>query len=111
MERPRPSGPGRLLWAAGMPVRVLLLGALALYRSSLSPLFGQRCRFYPACSAYAEEAIRVHGAAKGLVLAVWRILRCSPLTPGGLDPVPSGGSSRRVPSEGAYDVVIRGRRS
>jgi len=107
----RPSRPGDLLWATGMPVRALLLGLLALYRAFLSPLFGQRCRFHPSCSAYAEEAIRVHGAAKGVVLAVWRVVRCSPLSRGGLDPVPAHGTGRlgrRTPHP--YDNVIRGGR-
>jgi len=96
-----------LLWAAGWPVRALVLSMLGLYRTLVSPVLGPRCRFHPSCSAYAEEAVRVHGAAKGLVLAVWRVLRCSPLTDGGVDPVPLPrtwvGSGGRV----AYDDVIR----
>ncbi|MDQ4005043.1 MAG: membrane protein insertion efficiency factor YidD [Actinomycetota bacterium] len=55
---------------------------------SLGQLVAGRCRFHPTCSAYAAEAIRTHGAIRGSGLAVWRVLRCSPLTPGGLDPVP-----------------------
>jgi uncharacterized protein len=79
----------RVMWGLGLPARAILLGALRLYRSTLGPLLGPRCRFHPSCSAYAEEAVRVHGAFKGSALAVWRILRCSPLTAGGPDPVPS----------------------
>jgi uncharacterized protein len=102
----RPAGPGALLWAAGIPVRALLLALLLLYRSSLSRVMGQRCRFHPSCSAYAQEAIRVHGAAKGLVLGLWRLLRCSPLTAGGFDPVPVRGTARHGPRRArSYDVV------
>jgi uncharacterized protein len=85
----------RILWLAGAPVRALLVGVLLLYRGTIGPMLGGRCRFHPTCSAYALEAIRTHGAAKGSVLAAWRVLRCSPLTPGGIDPVPPAGSWRR----------------
>jgi putative membrane protein insertion efficiency factor len=78
----------RLAWAGGAPFRLILLGLLHLYRLTLGPFLAGRCRFHPSCSAYALEAVRVHGALKGSALAVWRILRCSPLTAGGLDPVP-----------------------
>lgn len=96
-----------LLWAAGWPVRALVLSMLGLYRRLVSPLLGPRCRFYPSCSAYAEEAVRVHGAAKGLALAVWRVLRCSPLTDGGVDPVPLRGTWAGSRGRVAYDDVIR----
>jgi len=102
----------RALWAAGLPARLLVLGLLGLYRAVISPLLasmvGPRCRFHPSCSAYAQEAVRIHGAAKGLVLAAGRLLRCSPLTPGGLDPVPPRGTWARIPPAPAtYDDVIR----
>jgi putative membrane protein insertion efficiency factor len=47
------------------------------------------CRFHPSCSHYALEALQVHGVLRGSGLAAWRILRCSPLFPGGYDPVPA----------------------
>ena len=78
----------RALWVAGWPLRALLLGAIGLYRVTVGPLLAGRCRFHPSCSAYALEAIRTHGAVRGGVLAAWRVLRCSPLTAGGPDPVP-----------------------
>jgi putative membrane protein insertion efficiency factor len=84
----------RILSVAGAPARLLLTGAILLYRRTIGPLLGGRCRFHPTCSAYALEAVRVHGAVRGSLLAGWRILRCSPLTAGGLDPVPSPGSGR-----------------
>ena len=58
------------------------------YQRRISPLFGPRCRFYPTCSQYAKEAIEIHGALKGSILAVCRLMRCNILFPGGVDPVP-----------------------
>lgn len=94
----------RALWILGAPSRLLILGVVRAYRALIAPMLGQRCRFYPSCSAYAVEAVRTHGAVKGSALALWRILRCSPLSSGGLDPVPPRHSSRRRP---VYDGVIR----
>ena len=65
-----------------------LMKFIRFYQRRISPLFGPKCRFYPTCSQYAIEAIETHGAFKGSVLAVLRILRCNPLFPGGYDPVP-----------------------
>jgi putative membrane protein insertion efficiency factor len=70
-------------------LRKLLLLPLRLYQWCISPLLPPACRFYPTCSAYAIEAITVHGALKGSLYALWRILRCHPFNPGGYDPVPS----------------------
>lgn len=66
----------------------LLLIAIKTYRYLWSPLFASHCRFYPTCSAYALEAISIHGATKGLWLTIKRLLRCHPFADGGLDPVP-----------------------
>ena len=66
----------------------LLIGAIRLYRKTLSPFIGQQCRFEPTCSHYGEEAIAKHGALRGSLLTVWRILRCGPWSKGGYDPVP-----------------------
>jgi len=65
-----------------------LRGLIWLYRHSLSLLIGRHCRFEPSCSAYADEALREHGAAKGLWLALKRIGRCHPWGGSGYDPVP-----------------------
>jgi uncharacterized protein len=62
---------------------------LNAYRRFVSPLLGPRCRFYPSCSAYALEAVQVHGALRGSWLAARRLSRCHPFHPGGLDPVPA----------------------
>jgi putative membrane protein insertion efficiency factor len=58
------------------------------YRVALSPLLGGFCRYQPSCSAYAQEAIRRHGAGCGARLALRRLLRCHPFHRGGFDPVP-----------------------
>lgn len=71
------------------PVARLLLRVIAGYRRWISPLLGPRCRFAPTCSAYAAEALGVHGAARGSGLALRRVLRCQPFSPGGHDPVPA----------------------
>ncbi len=69
-------------------MRSLLLLLIAGYKRFLSPILPAACRFQPTCSAYAAEAIRVHGAAKGTRLAVARLLRCRLFGGGGEDPVP-----------------------
>ena len=71
----------------GRAARLLLL-AVEAYRVLLSPLLGGHCRYWPSCSAYAEEAIRRHGARRGAALALARLLRCQPFHRGGIDPVP-----------------------
>ena len=70
-----------------VPAR-LLTASIRAYRRFISPLFRPHCRFHPTCSAYALEAITVHGAARGTLLALKRISRCHPWNAGGLDPVP-----------------------
>ena len=66
----------------------VLIGLLKAYRLVVSPLYGNVCRYYPSCSAYALRAVSVHGAVRGSWLAVRRLLRCHPWAPGGYDPVP-----------------------
>lgn len=66
----------------------VLLALVRTYQRFISPLFPPRCKYYPTCSSYAVEAIRVHGPWRGMALAGWRLLRCNPLSDGGLDPVP-----------------------
>ena len=69
--------------------RWLLLALVQLYRIFLSPFFGGACKFYPSCSKYAQEAIALHGAKRGSVLALKRLGRCRPFAKGGFDPVPN----------------------
>ena len=71
------------------PLARILTGLVLVYRRFLSPVLPRHCRFEPTCSAYALEAIRVHGALRGAGLAVRRIARCHPFTAGGVDHVPS----------------------
>ena len=67
----------------------ILIKLVQFYRKYLSPLKGySSCKFYPTCSTYAIEALEIHGAIKGSLLAIWRILRCNPFSKGGYDPVP-----------------------
>jgi hypothetical protein len=68
-----------LRWLAVLPIRA--------YQLLLSPMVGERCRYYPSCSEYAAQAISQYGILRGLVLAGWRLLRCNPLSRGGFDPV------------------------
>ena len=65
-----------------------LIGLIKFYRKCISPLKLPCCRFTPTCSQYAIEAITIHGAFKGTILAIWRVLRCNPFCKGGYDPVP-----------------------
>lgn len=75
-------------------MKTLLVWFLRGYQLLLSPLLGQKCRFYPTCSNYAIEALRVHGAARGSLLAARRVCRCHPWNPGGVDFVPPAGETK-----------------
>lgn len=69
-------------------VRNIIISAIKFYRKFISPIKKPCCRFMPTCSEYAIEALSRYGVVKGLYLSVKRILRCSPLSKGGYDPVP-----------------------
>lgn len=69
-------------------MKQLLLALIRFYRKHISPHKPPTCKFYPTCSTYGLIAIERHGALKGGLLTLWRIIRCSPLTSGGYDPVP-----------------------
>ena len=68
-------------------LRRAAIAPIRAYQRFVSPLLGQRCKYHPSCSAYAVEAISRFGILRGLVLAAWRLLRCNPLSAGGIDPV------------------------
>ncbi len=75
-------------YGAGESLTRLVVALLDFYKRAISPWLPPACRFEPTCSVYAREAILRYGLAKGLVLALTRLLRCHPLHPGGFDPVP-----------------------
>jgi uncharacterized protein len=89
----------------------LLLAILAFYKRWLSPALHTvspgGCKFLPTCSEYAAVAIAAHGPLRGTALAAWRLLRCHPFSPGGLDPVPGttrsqeGAAGGTAPDPGA----------
>jgi len=69
--------------------RLVLLALIRLYQATFSrALPPDTCRFYPTCSHYGYQAIYKYGALKGGLMAIWRVLRCNPFNPGGIDPVP-----------------------
>lgn len=69
-------------------MKSLLILLVRGYQVSIGPLFPSQCRFYPSCSMYMIEALEKHGAIRGAVMGVRRILRCHPFHVGGFDPVP-----------------------
>jgi len=78
------------------PAAAIAVGAVRAYQWTIRPLVGANCRFWPACSDYAVEALRTHGAARGGALTAKRILRCNPWHPGGIDPVPPSDRGTRT---------------
>ncbi|MFZ1155568.1 MAG: membrane protein insertion efficiency factor YidD [Solirubrobacteraceae bacterium] len=67
--------------------RFVVLAPVVAYQRVLSPALPRRCKYEPTCSLYAVQAVREYGILRGLVLAVWRLLRCNPWSHGGYDPV------------------------
>jgi putative membrane protein insertion efficiency factor len=72
-----------------LDMRQLIRLLIRAYQLAVSPLLGQRCRFYPSCSQYALEAVSSYGSLRGGALALKRLARCHPFHDGGYDPVPS----------------------
>lgn len=68
-------------------MKVICLGLIRVYRLCVSPFLGRACRFEPTCSAYAYDAIVKYGALRGIGMACFRLLKCHPFHPGGMDPV------------------------
>ena len=69
-------------------MKKLLIQFVRFYQVAISAKRPPCCTYMPTCSAYAIEALERFGAFKGSALAIWRILRCNPLSRGGYDPVP-----------------------
>ena len=63
----------------------ILIAGIRAYQRYLSPWLPPSCRFYPSCSEYAVQTIAYHGPLRGLLKAIWRLLRCHPLSRGGVD--------------------------
>ena len=77
-------------------MRHLFIASIRVYQVTLGLLFRGCCRFYPSCSTYCIEALREHGALRGLWLGFCRLLKCHPFHPGGVDLVPAAGGARQV---------------
>ena len=69
-------------------MKKLFLKLIHFYQTAISPNTKPKCKYYPTCSQYTYEAIEIHGALKGALMGIWRILRCNPWSRGGYDPVP-----------------------
>ncbi len=69
-------------------MQLILISLIRLYQKTLSLFIGGECRFYPTCSSYSIEAIQKYGCFKGSIMTIGRIIRCNPLTSGGIDNVP-----------------------
>lgn len=82
------------------PAARALLFAVRVYQAFFSALMPSACKFYPSCSHYAADALRIHGARRGTWLALRRLARCHPFSPGGVDLVPgrTGSEPVEVPS-------------
>lgn len=81
----------------------LLVWLLRGYQLLLSPMMGQSCRFYPTCSNYAIEAVRVHGSGRGSLLALRRVCKCHPWNDGGVDLVPPAHDKNSSPTARGYN--------
>lgn len=66
-------------------MKALMIAPIRAYQRFISPMFPRRCKYHPTCSEYAVGAMREFGAARGTVLAGWRLLRCNPWSRGGVD--------------------------
>ena len=90
-------------------MKKFLLLLVKFYRKHISPKKAPCCKYHPTCSTYALDALEKHGALKGTILTVWRVLRCNPWSLGGIDYVPDKfslytlskryGKGRTTPSE------------
>jgi uncharacterized protein len=66
-------------------IQIVALAPIRGYQRLISPAVPRRCKYYPTCSQYAVDSIKRYGVMRGLVLAVWRLLRCNPWSHGGVD--------------------------
>lgn len=81
-------------------MKYLLIGFVRLWRAVISPLYGDVCKYYPTCSSYGLEALRLHGAIRGSYLTIARLARCHPWAMGGFDPVPGSNLEAELRAQG-----------
>ena len=84
-------------------MKKIFIGLIRGYQRFISPLFPPSCRYYPTCSNYSVQAIQKHGAIKGSIMGISRILRCHPFVKGGYDTVPEQFSIRRNNKEDEHN--------
>ncbi len=87
--------------------RNALIGVLHGYRATVSQLYGDVCKYYPSCSAYALGAVQQHGAVKGAALTAARLARCHPWAAGGIDDVPPHSHFRHDLTPHGFVVPLR----
>lgn len=87
-------------------MKKIFIGLVKLYQSLISPLLPPTCRYYPTCSTYMSDAIKMHGTILGIIMGTARILRCNPFVKGGVDPVPEFFTLRRNPHPENYEDEI-----
>jgi putative membrane protein insertion efficiency factor len=92
----------RLLGHVSRVAGMLVSAPIVVYQRVISPGLPRRCRYEPTCSRYAVQALTQYGILKGLVLAVWRLLRCNPWSRGGYDPVAEQRLFRAAPAPRAH---------
>ena len=86
------------------PAARILMASVRGYQKVLSPAMGGNCRYYPSCSEYGYDAIRLYGAGRGAWMAVKRIGRCQPFHEGGYDPVPEPGQHKNNDTNAVSDA-------
>lgn len=89
------------------PLAYVFIGIVKAYRAVISPMSGPRCKYYPTCSTYSLTALQRHGAIKGGLLSMWRIMRCNPWSLGGVDKVPLKGQWKAEPLYQMSDEELR----
>ena len=84
-------------------MKIILIALIKFYRKFISPMKGTKCPYIPSCSEYGLQAIEKYGAFKGTILALYRIIRCNPLSKGGLDFPPKKFDFKKLFSQNSVD--------
>jgi uncharacterized protein len=77
-------------------MKYILMGIIKIYQLLISPILPSSCRYYPTCSVYFYDALKIHGFLKGSYLGIKRILKCNPYFEGGIDHVPPKNNFKKV---------------